>query len=137
MKNRWLIAVLCFFMIFIGLGFCSSGRSIFLVPVTEALGVSRSAFSVCDSIRYAMAGIISFFMGKLVNRFGTKKLICTGLIALMVATLLYVAASHLAFLYLAGIFFADHRKPSLWLPHCLSYHLRADCDFVGAVFVLL
>ena len=105
MKYRWLVAVLCFLLIFLGLGFCISGRSIFLAPITQALNISRSAFSACDSIRYATAAVLSFLMGKLIQHFGTKRLICIGLIALLAATLLYATASHLLLFYVGSVFF--------------------------------
>lgn len=104
-RQRWLTAGLCFIMIFIGLGFCSSCRSIFLSPISEALGVSRSAFSVSDSIRYITSAVMSVFFGTLVNRFGTKKLICLGFLFLLSATLIYSFARHLLFFYAAGLFF--------------------------------
>ena len=105
MKYRWLVAVLCFLLIFLGLGFCISGRSIFLAPITQALNISRSAFSVCDSIRYATSAALSFLMGKLIQHFGTKRLICLGLISLLAATLLYATASHLLPFYVGSVFF--------------------------------
>lgn len=105
MKYRWLVAVLCFLLIFLGLGFCLSGRSIFLAPITQALNISRSAFSVCDSIRYATSAALSFLMGKLIQHFGTKRLICLGLISLLAATLLYATASHLLPFYVGSVFF--------------------------------
>ena len=41
-----IIIMLCFLMIFVGLGFCSTNRSIYLAPITEALDIKRSMFSM-------------------------------------------------------------------------------------------
>jgi cyanate permease len=89
----------------LGLGFCSTGRSIFLAPITQALGISRSAFSVSDSIRFLVAGLVSFFFAKLVDRFGTKRLIGFGLLMLIAGVLLYATARNLIFFYMAGVCF--------------------------------
>ena len=52
---------LCLLMIFFCLGFFSSCRSIFLVPITEALDITRGAFSVSDSIRFLTGAVMNFF----------------------------------------------------------------------------
>lgn len=102
---QWVIVALCFLMIFLGLGFCSSTRSIFLAPITEALEIKRSAFSIADSIRFTIAATVSVFYGSFIGRFGTKKLICSGLIFLFIACLIYSFADILLLFYIAGAFF--------------------------------
>ncbi len=79
---NWVIVGLCFLMVFTGLGFCSSTRSLFVVPVTEALGVERSLYSFNDTFRYVATAIVNIFFGSLINKFGAKKLICAGFISL-------------------------------------------------------
>ena len=100
----YVIYALCFLMIFFGLGFFSTGRGIFLTPITEALSIKRSAFAIGDSIRYITNAAANFFFGYFVNKFGTKKLICVGFISLITAVLLYASASGVIGFYIAGIF---------------------------------
>ncbi len=100
----YVIYALSFLMIFFGLGFFSTGRGIFLTPITEALDIKRSAFAVGDSVRYITTAVANFFFGYFVSKFGTKKLICTGFISLIVAVLLYALTSHVYGFYIAGIF---------------------------------
>ncbi len=100
----YVIYALCFLMIFFGLGFFSSGRTIFLTPITEALSIPRSAFSVSDSIRYITTAVANFFFGFLVNKFGTKKLICSGFVSLIAAVVLYATANSVVGFYVAGFF---------------------------------
>ena len=98
------VYVLCFLMILICLGFCSTCKTIFLTPVTSALNMSRSAFSVSDTFRFASAALVNAFFGTLVTRFGTKKLILAGLILLIASMLLFAFSTTLAGFYLAGAF---------------------------------
>ena len=82
---RWVIAAVCFLIIFTALGFCSSTKALFLKPVTDTLGISRSLFSITDSIRHVTNAVLSLFFGNLVMKFGTKKLACAGLLCLCTA----------------------------------------------------
>ncbi len=100
----YVIYALCFMMIFFGLGFFSSGRSIYLTPITDALGISRAAFSASDSIRFVTYAVVNFFFGFMVNRFGTKKLICFGFLSLIISVLLYATSNGVGGFYLAGFF---------------------------------
>jgi len=101
---KLIIVALCFVMVFVCLGFCSSNKSIFTFAITEALGLSRSSFSLNDSFRYVITAVVNLFFGFLIPKFGIKKLICAGFISLIIAMLLYSVASSLAVFYLGGIF---------------------------------
>lgn len=99
----WVVYALCFLMIFCGLGFLSTTRGIYLAPITEALGISRGAFSIGDSFRYIASTIVNFFFGMLVSRFGTKKLMCAGLAALTLAVIFNATTSGVVGFYISGI----------------------------------
>lgn len=75
---KWVIAGLCFIMIFTALGFISSTKSLFIAPVTAAVGIKRSAFSLGESCRYIATTVVNIFFSYLVAHFGTKKLIGAG-----------------------------------------------------------
>ncbi len=113
MKNRklhvrkfdysWVIIGLCFLMVFTSLGFCSGGRSLYLTAITGALGIPRGAFSLNNTFRFITTTIVNLFFGKLVYRFGTKKLICAGFVCLIAFALMNASATSLPTFYIAGI----------------------------------
>lgn len=100
---KWVIFALCFLLIFFGFGFCSTGKIIFLSPVTEALNIKRTVFSVSDTCRFVTAAIVNAFFGFFVARFGTKKLILCGITALLFSMLINAVATNVFMFYLAGV----------------------------------
>ncbi len=99
----WVIVGLCFLCVCVTLGFCSSGRTMYLTAITDALEIKRSAFSLNDTFRYVATTVLNIFFGTLVNKFGTKKLICAGFGCLIAFALINSYAEHLYWFYLAGI----------------------------------
>ena len=78
----WVIAVLCFLSLCVSLGFCSSGRTMYLTAITDALHIKRSAFSLNDTFRFVTTTILNIFFGTLVNKLGTKSLCARDLLHL-------------------------------------------------------
>ena len=97
------IVVLCFLMIFTALGFASSTRSLFVVPVTGALGIERSVYSVTDTLRFVSTSVVNLFFGVLIARFGARRLIGAGFFLLVLWAVLSAVGSHVLVFYLAGI----------------------------------
>ena len=105
-KNRtfdykWIILIVCFLMEFICLGFCSSNAGLYFVPITEALDIPRSLYSFGTSIRYIVQVVVALFFGSLTYRFGIKKLVCTGLCALVLSVTIRAFATKFYHLYVA------------------------------------
>ncbi|MBQ7717733.1 MAG: MFS transporter [Clostridia bacterium] len=104
-KNyKWVIVALCFLVIFICLGFCSSNKSLYLAAITDALHIKRSAFSINDSFRFISTAVVNVFFGTLVKKFGTKKLIVAGFLCLILSSLIYSYATNIFVFYIGGIF---------------------------------
>lgn len=97
-----IIIALCFMMVLLGLGLWSA-KSLFVVPITSALGISRSAYSIADTMRYISTAVINIFFGYLVGKFGSKKLICAGFVALTGAAVLYAVANSVWVFYIGGL----------------------------------
>ncbi len=102
--RKWFVAGAMFLMVFTVLGFCSSSKSIYIAAITEALDISRSAFSINDSCRYITTSIVNVFFGALVARFGERKLIGAGFLCLITSMLLYSVGNNVFVFYLGGIF---------------------------------
>lgn len=99
----WVIIGLCFIIVSTSLGLCSSGRSLYLTAITEALGIPRGAFSLNNTFRFVTTSIVNLFFGTLIERFGTKKLICAGFLCLIAFALINSFTSSLVWFYIAGI----------------------------------
>ena len=101
-KNRTVLTIaLCFVMIFCGLGLWAQ-KGLFLAPITSALDISRTAYSFSDTCRYITTAIVNIFFGYFVNKFGSKKLIIVGFIALTLAPLCYAFATSVWLFYVGG-----------------------------------
>ena len=107
MKKRldysWVVIVLCFLTVCITLGFCSSGRTMYLTAITEALDIKRSAFSLGDTFRYVTTTVLNLFFGTLIMKFGAKRLILSGFVSLISFALVNSFAEHLILFYASSI----------------------------------
>ena len=100
---KWVVIGSCFLMVMVTLGFCSSPKSYFIGPITEHLGIDRSAYSINDSLRHITSALVNFFFGMLIKKFGSRKLIAAGFLALTASALCYALAENVWLLYLGGI----------------------------------
>lgn len=103
LNYKWVVIGACFLMIFTCLGFGSSTKPLFLGPITEALGIQRSLFSINDSLRYITTAIVNVFFGALVVKFGARKLIGFGFLSLTGSALCYALASNIFVFYIGGV----------------------------------
>lgn len=99
---KWVIVGVCFALIMITLGFCSSTKSLYLDVVCANLEIDRSAFSLNDTCRFVANAIVNLFFGALVHKFGTKKLMLAGVLCLAGSMALYATANTLWMFYLGG-----------------------------------
>ena len=100
---KWVVIAVCFALIMITLGFCSSTKSLYLDVVTASLGIDRSAFSLNDTCRFVSNAIVNLFFGALVHKFGTKKLMLAGVVCLAWSMVLYANATNVWMFYLGGV----------------------------------
>ncbi len=98
----FVILALCFLMVMVSLGFASSTKSLFPDEIARALEVDRTLVSFNESLRYISTAIVNLFFGALIAKFGPKKLIIAGFLALTTSMILYSTANSLWLLYLAG-----------------------------------
>lgn len=99
----WVIIGICFLVICTTLGLCSSGRTMYLTAITDALNFERGDFSLNDTFRFATTTIVNIFFGTLVNKFGMKNLMCAGLVCLIAFAVINSLAEQLWLFYLGGV----------------------------------
>ena len=103
---KWVMIALCFIMVGVSLGFCSSPGQLYISAITNenALGFARSAYAFTNTFRFVSTAIINLFFGTLIAKFGPKRLIFAGFTCLITANLIYSFASELWVFYIGGIF---------------------------------
>lgn len=99
---KWVILLGCFLMVFVCLGISSGTKSLYLAPITQALGISRSVYSLNDSVRHISTAIVNLFFGTLIYKFGVKKMIAVGFILQLASILTYAYATNIVMLCVAG-----------------------------------
>ena len=102
--NEWRAVIICSLLVFISLGFCSSAISIYTVPVTEALGISRGAYATSSTVRFITMALTNLCFGALAHRFGTKKLMLMGFGSLIISVLICSFANGLPLILLGSLF---------------------------------
>ena len=101
---KWVIVSVMCLMVFTVLGFCSSANSMYIKPITDALSISRSSYSVTTSVRYVATSLVNLFFGALVLRFGFKRMILAGFSSLIVSTFIYSVAETVLVFSIGSIF---------------------------------
>ena len=78
-RNRifygWVIVASMFLVNFASMATGTLSFGLFILPMGSALGMSRSAFGWTQTIRTLSAGLSSFVIGRLVDRYGSRVLI--------------------------------------------------------------
>lgn len=100
-NQKWINVIVCAFMIFVTLGFCSSNRDLYFKAIVDAHDIPRSLYSIAQSCRFVATAISNIFFGYFVYKFGTKKLILGGFIFLIASSVLNSVATNLFVFYLA------------------------------------
>ena len=101
-EYKWVILVVCFLMVFVCLGFCSSTKSLYLGAITEYLNIPRSLFAINDTCRFVSSAIINLFFGTLMYKYGVRKMSAVGFLALIASTLIYAFATNIYVFYIGG-----------------------------------
>ena len=99
---KWVIMSICFLLIFVCLGFCSGTKSLYLAPVSEALGISRSLYSLSETTRHVTTALFNLFFGTLIYKLGAKKMITAGILSLIGASLSFAYATSIYILCFGG-----------------------------------
>ena len=101
---KWFVISVCFLMVFVTLGFCSSTKSLYLAAINEATGIPRSLYSLSDTCRFITTAVVNLFFGSLIGRIGSRKLIAAGFGCLILFSLINSIASEAIGFWLGGVF---------------------------------
>ena len=95
----WLIVAAGAFIAMVGVG-PYIGFGVFVLPMSEDFGWSRSAVSLAASVAALVGGFSQPFMGRVFDRVGGRRLMICGLIALGAANILLAFTNHIIHLVL-------------------------------------
>ncbi|MBQ4086577.1 MAG: MFS transporter [Clostridia bacterium] len=100
----WVVVVAGVLTLALGQGMLGSTNSVFVVPVCEALGVSRSSFTFHRTILTLVSCCVTPFFGKLIQRFGVRRIMLTGAVFLGLINFCYSFAQSLMHFYVLAFF---------------------------------
>ncbi len=101
-KNyHWIIVTIVLFQLFSFGGLANTFTNIHVIPVSEALGISRTQFSLPISLKGLFTTLGTFLSGFFLSRFGSKRTIAFGLLFISLTYfLLGLCLNHYALLFL-------------------------------------
>ena len=74
----WWIFTAAIITQFVTIGFSAQITGVFLKPMTDELGWSRSEFVLAASLGFAVGGLSGFFIGPLIDRYGARPIMLVG-----------------------------------------------------------
>ena len=95
----WFILAVSFFVLFVSTG-ARNGVGVFVIPMSDDFGWSRTSISLAIAIGYLANGISQPFVGNLYDRFGGRKVISVSLLVLGLSTMLLGRTNSIWFLIL-------------------------------------
>lgn len=90
-QYHWLVALIVLLQLFILGGFFNNSIALFLLPVTEDMGISRTAFSLAVGCRGVVAFLVALVSGTALTKLGFRK--CSGILLLQGAVALVLMAT--------------------------------------------
>ena len=100
--RKWLVAIGCFLMVFLGMGFCSSTKGLFLGAITEDLQIPRDMFSLQDTFRFSVTAIVNIFFGALLTKFGPRIIAAAGFVCFAGYLTISIYTDQVVMFYVAG-----------------------------------
>lgn len=90
---HWIIAAVALLQMLIYGGAVNNFSGYHMIPVTEALNITRTQFSLAESLRAIFGVISTFFSGALIQRFGYRKTTAAALATVSLAHVIYTCTS--------------------------------------------
>ncbi len=103
-RYSWVIVFICALLMFLS-GFVGGYQGQWLSAVTEGLNLSRTAFSLSNTCRFATSAIMNMVFLFVFHRLGVKKTLTLGFVFSIAAFVLYSTAHKVWMFYVAGTVF--------------------------------
>ena len=99
----WVIALIVLLEMFIYVGILNNINGLYIIPISETLGISRGEYSLAFSAK-ALAGALSVVLsGPFLRRFGYRKMAGSFLLVAVIAFLVLSSSQNLLMLYVGAI----------------------------------
>jgi len=99
----WYIVATCFFIAFLTVG-VRNAFGIFVIPMSEEFGWTRTTISLAAALGFLINGITQPFLGHLFDRIGGRRVIVVGLVLIGIFTLLLSLTFHILFMLIVFSF---------------------------------
>lgn len=99
----WAIVAVSFLILMFIFSTCISCMGVYVKPVSEALGIPRTSFTLITTIQALAMMLSSMLAGKLLETYSMKLLMTLGTVASALCMFIYSAAPSILYFYLAGI----------------------------------
>ena len=132
------IVVGAFLTVGVIIGLANNLYSLFVIPITTELGISRGVYSMALTVRYIASAFCNLFMGKLYLKFGYRRPTAILLLLVSVSYLGYAFAQNMfpfflgALLYGIGEYFINTAALSRMLGNWFQSHLGVVTGIVMA-----
>ncbi len=101
----WVVLACCILVAFVVTGICNNTKGMYLQPVSDGLGVTRSSLSIVTMFSALIAAGCSLFIGALRKRFSLRQLVVYGSALLVVGDFIYAFAPNLAIYFIGETIF--------------------------------
>jgi len=95
----WRIVIAGIIILAVGLGMFMSTNSLFVIPVSDSLGVTRGQFTFHRTIITLVSACLLPLYGKVIQRFGVRKVLLVGALMLGLVTIGYSFAQNIWHFY--------------------------------------
>ena len=99
----WVIVAVSFLILMFIFATCISCMGVYLKPVTDEFGISRTDFSLITTMQAFAMILSSLFVGKLLEKYNIKILMMIGVLCCSVCLFIYAIAPSIVYFYAASV----------------------------------
>lgn len=103
-NRRWAIVSVCFLILMLIFATCISCMGVYVKPVTEEFGISRTTFTMTTTIQSLAMMLSAMMAGKLLEKYNMKLLMVIGTAVCGLGMLVFAIAPSIGYFYGAGVF---------------------------------